>query len=90
MDKVVGCAALDGRLPLSGHVLLVSGRASFEIVQKALVAGIPIVAAVSAPSTLAVRLARESNMTLVGFLRPGGFNVYAGAERVEGLPIHRE
>ena len=59
-----------------------SGRASFEIMQKALVAGVPIVAAVSAPSTLAVRLARESNMTLVGFLRAEGFNVYAGSERV--------
>ena len=73
---------MDGLLPLSDHVLLVSGRASFEIVQKALLAGVPIVAAVSAPSTLAVRLARESNMTLVGFLRDGGFNVYAGSERV--------
>ena len=82
VDKVVGRSALDRRLPLSDHVLLASGRASFEILQKALVAGIPIVAAVSAPSSLAVRLARESNMTLVGFLRPGGFNVYAGPERV--------
>jgi FdhD protein len=85
VDKVVGRAALDGRLPLAGRVLLVSGRSSFEIVQKALLAGISFVAAVSAPSSLAVRLAEESNMTLVGFLRPGGFNVYAGAERVAGL-----
>ncbi len=85
VDKVVGRSALAGRLPLAERLLLVSGRTSFEIVQKALVAGIPIVAAVSAPSSLAVRLAREANMTLVGFLRPGGFNVYAGAERVEGL-----
>jgi FdhD protein len=85
VDKVVGRAALAGRLPLHDHILLVSGRASFEITQKALVAGIPIVAAVSAPSTLAVRLARESNMTLAGFLRAGGFNVYAGAERIAGL-----
>ena len=85
VDKAIGRSALDGRLPLHGSVLLVSGRASFEILQKALVAGVPLVAAVSAPSTLAVRLARESNMTLVGFLRPGGFNVYAGAERVAGL-----
>ncbi len=82
VDKVVGHRALSGDLPLGGHVLLVSGRASFELVQKALVAGIPFVAAVSAPSTLAVRLAEESNMTLVGFLRPGGCNVYAGRERL--------
>jgi FdhD protein len=85
VDKVVGRSSLDGRLPLNDHVLLVSGRVSFEIVQKALVAGIPFLAAVSAPSTLAVRLAREANMTVVGFLRPGGFNVYAGPERVAGL-----
>jgi FdhD protein len=85
VDKVVGRAALDHTLPLSEHVLLVSGRASFEITQKALVAGIPVVAAVSAPSTLAVRLAKETNMTLVGFLRAGGFNVYAGPERITGL-----
>jgi FdhD protein len=82
VDKAVGRAAMDGLLPLTEHILLVSGRASFEIVQKALIAGIPIVAAVSAPSTLAVRLARESNMTLVGFLRDGDFNVYAGRERI--------
>ena len=84
VDKAVGRAAMDGLLPLSEHVLLVSGRASFEIVQKALLAGIPIVAAVSAPSTLAVQLAIESNMTLVGFLREGSFNVYAGAHRITG------
>ena len=85
VDKVVGRSALEGRLPLSDRILVVSGRASFEIVQKALVAGIPVVAAVSAPSTLAVRLAREAKMTLVAFLRPGGFNVYAGPERLAGL-----
>ena len=84
VDKVVGRWALDGHLPLRDSVLMVSGRASFEIVQKALVAGIALVAAVSAPSTLAVRLARESDMTLVGFLRPGGFNIYSGRERVAG------
>ena len=83
VDKVVGRAAMDGLLPLHEHVLMVSGRVSFEIVQKALMAGCPVVAAVSAPSSLAVRLARESNMTLVGFLRPDGFNVYAGAERID-------
>jgi FdhD protein len=82
VDKAVGRAAMDGLVPLAGQALVVSGRASFEIMQKALLAGIPIVAAVSAPSTLAARLARESNITLVGFLRDGGFNVYAGNERV--------
>jgi FdhD protein len=83
VDKLVGRAAMDRLLPLHDHVLMVSGRVSFEIVQKALMAGCPVVAAVSAPSSLAVRLARESNMTLVGFLRPEGFNVYAGAERLD-------
>ncbi len=82
VDKVVGHALLAGRLPLSSHVLLVSGRASFEIVQKAWAAGIAVVAAVSAPSSLAADLAEESNMTLVGFLRPGRFNVYTHAGRV--------
>jgi FdhD protein len=85
VDKVVGRSSLDGRLPLRDRVLLVSGRVSFEIVQNALVAGIPFLAAVSAPSTLAVRLAREANMTVVGFLRPGGFNVYCGPERIASL-----
>jgi FdhD protein len=82
VDKAVGRAAMDGLLPLSASLLLVSGRTSFEIVQKALLAGIPIVAAVSAPSTLAIRLAKESDMTLVGFVRGGSFNVYAGNGRI--------
>jgi len=82
VDKVIGRAFLDRLLPLNRRVLLVSGRASFEIVQKALAAGIPIVAAVSAPSTLAVDFARESNQTLIGFLRPPSFNIYSHIERV--------
>jgi FdhD protein len=85
VDKVVGWAATQGRLPLRGHLLLVSGRCSFELVQKAAVAGIPIVAAVSAPSSLAVTLAQELGLTVVGFLRGTGMNLYAGAERVRGL-----
>jgi FdhD protein len=82
VDKAIGRAFLDRRLPLNRDVLLVSGRASFEIVQKALAAGIPIIAAVSAPSTLAVHFARESNQTLIGFLRPPSFNIYSHIERV--------
>jgi FdhD protein len=82
VDKAIGRAFLDGLLPLDRHLLLVSGRASFEIMQKALAAGIPIVAAVSAPSTLAVNFARESNQTLIGFLRPPSFNIYSHIERV--------
>jgi FdhD protein len=82
VDKVIGRAHLRGGVLDQVAVLQVSGRASFELVQKALVAGIPMVTAVSAPSSLAVRLARESNMTLVGFLRETGFNVYAGEERL--------
>ncbi len=81
-DKVIGWAALEGRLPLRGHVILASGRASFELVQKALMAGIPMLASVSAPSTLAVQLAEESGMTLVGFLRGLTMNVYTGEHRV--------
>jgi FdhD protein len=82
VDKTIGRAFLDGLLPLDNHVMIVSGRSSLEIVQKALAAGIPIVAAVSAPSTLAVNFARESNQTLIGFLRPPTFNIYAHMERV--------
>jgi FdhD protein len=81
-DKAIGRAFLDDQLPLDRHLLLVSGRASFEIIQKALAAGIPIVASVSAPSTLAMEFARESNQTLIGFLRPPAFNIYSHVERV--------
>jgi FdhD protein len=82
VDKVIGWALREGRLPLTGHVLLVSGRASFELTQKAWMAGIPLLAAVSAPSTLAAELAEEAGMTLVGFLRGPSMNVYTGAQRV--------
>jgi len=82
VDKVVGWALLAGRLPLSGCILLVSGRASFELVQKAVLAGIPLLAAVSAPSSLAVDLAQEAGLTLVGFLRGPSMNIYTGAERL--------
>jgi FdhD protein len=82
VDKVVGWAAREQRLPLTGQVLLVSGRASFELTQKAWMAGIPVLAAVSAPSTLAADLAEEAGMTLVGFLRGDTMNVYTGEHRV--------
>jgi FdhD protein len=82
VDKVVGWALLSGRLPLTGCALLVSGRASFELVQKAVLAGIPLLAAVSAPSSLAVSLAEEAGLTLVGFLRDPSMNIYAGADRI--------
>jgi FdhD protein len=82
VDKAIGRAFLDGLFPLNRHVLAVSGRSSFEIVQKALAAGIPIVAAVSAPSSLAVNFARDCGQTLIGFLRPPTFNIYSHIERV--------
>jgi FdhD protein len=84
MDKVVGRALLDGRIPLASRILCVSGRLSFELVQKAAVAGCPILVGVGAPSSLAVQLAADRSMTLAGFARGGRVNVYAGAERVTG------
>ncbi|MFD7628807.1 formate dehydrogenase accessory sulfurtransferase FdhD [Streptomyces sp. NPDC059851] len=83
VDKIVGRAFQAGLLPLSDSVLLVSGRASFELAQKAVMAGIPVLAAVSAPSSLAVDLALESGLTLVGFLRGGNMNIYAGEDRLD-------
>lgn len=82
VDKVLGWAFLNGTFPPAEHILLVSGRASFEIMQKALAARVPVVAAVSAPSSLAVEFAQRSGQTLVGFLRGAGMNIYAGEERV--------
>jgi FdhD protein len=83
VDKVVGWALLAGRLPLADYALMVSGRGGFEIIQKALLAGVPLLASVSAPSSLAVRLARETGLTLVGFLRGRRFLVYSGEERLQ-------
>ena len=85
VDKIVGRSLLDGLIPLSQHILMVSGRTSFEILQKAAVAGVPIVCAVSAPSSLAVAVADRLKITLVGFLRGPRFNVYTHAQRIDPL-----
>jgi FdhD protein len=82
VDKVIGHMVLARSMPLDRHVLMVSGRVSFEIMQKALTARIPVIAAVSAPSSMAVQMALAADMTLIGFVRNGGFNLYAGAHRV--------
>jgi FdhD protein len=84
VDKVLGRAALDGLLPLSSHFLAISGRVSFEIVQKAVAAGVPAVVAISAPSSLAIELCERFRVLLVGFARAGGFTVYASRFRFEG------
>ena len=82
VDKILGAELRCGRLPLSDRILFVSGRTSFEIIQKAVTAGVAVVAAVSAPSSLAIELAREADLTLLGFVRGSGFNIYAAPERV--------
>ncbi|ORA26939.1 formate dehydrogenase accessory sulfurtransferase FdhD [Mycobacterium aquaticum] len=87
VDKVVGHALRESMLPLRETILMVSGRASFELVQKALMAGIPMLAAVSAPSSLAVDLAAQNGLTLIGFLRGTSMNVYTGCERLQPIPV---
>ena len=85
VDKVVGRMVLEDRLPLTAHVIMISGRASFEIVQKAWIAGVEVICAVSAPSSLAIDLADQAGITLVGFVRERGFNVYTHPHRLTGL-----
>ena len=83
LDKIIGAASLANNLPLSQNILLLSGRISFELVQKSAVAGIPIIAAFGAPSSLAIELAEEMNISLVGFLKKDKFNIYSGKDRIQ-------
>ncbi len=87
LDKLFGAALLAGRLPLDDRIVLLSGRASYELLQKAVMAGVSVVCAISAPSSFAVQVAETHGVTLVGFLRRGRFNVYAHPERIAGLPL---